>query len=138
MVCAVNRATRDLRVERAIERLDLDARFRVSATGFHFLTLLEGKADCAMLLRAGTKKWDSCAGEALLRARGGCVTDAAGRLYDYGDGALALNRAGLISSRTRGPTSRSSTPRWTRGDGGFGRSIERRERREYVLSPERA
>ena len=99
MVCAVNRATRDLRVERAIERLDLDARFRVSATGFHFLTLLEGKADCAMLLRAGTKKWDSCAGEALLRARGGCVTDAAGRLYDYGDGALALNRAGLISSR---------------------------------------
>lgn len=99
MVCAVNRATRDVRVERAIERLDLDARFRVSATGFHFLTLLEGKADCAMLLRAGTKKWDSCAGEALLRARGGCVTDAAGRLYDYGDGALALNRAGLISSR---------------------------------------
>lgn len=71
----------------------------MSATGFHFLTLLEGKADCAMLLRAGTKKWDSCAGEALLRARGGCVTDAAGRLYDYGDGALALNRAGLISSR---------------------------------------
>ena len=61
-------------MERAIELLDLDARFRVSATGFHFLLLLEGKADCALLLREGTKKWDSCAGEALLRARGGRVT----------------------------------------------------------------
>ena len=99
MVCAVNRATRDVRVDKAIARLNLDARFRVSATGFHFLTLLEGKADCALLLREGTKKWDSCPGEALLRARGGCVTDAAGRLYDYGDGAMALNLSGLISSR---------------------------------------
>ena len=98
-VCAVNRATRDVRVDRAIARLDLDARFRVSATGFHFLLLLEGKADCALLLREGTKKWDSCAGEALLRARGGRVTDAAGRLYDYGDGAMALNLSGLVSTR---------------------------------------
>ena len=98
-VCAVNRATRDVRVERAIARLHLDARFRVSATGFHFLLLLEGKADCALLLREGTKKWDSCAGEALLRALGGRVTDAAGRLYDYGDGAMALNLSGLVSTR---------------------------------------
>lgn len=99
MVCAVNRATRDVRVDKAIARLNLDARFKVSATGFHFLTLLEGKADCALLLREGTKKWDSCPGEALLRARGGCVTDAAGRLYDYGDKEMALNLSGLISSR---------------------------------------
>jgi 3'(2'), 5'-bisphosphate nucleotidase len=99
MVCAVNRATRDVRVDKAIARLNLDARFKVSATGFHFLTLLEGKADCALLLREGTKKWDSCPGEALLRARGGCVTDAAGRLYDYGDKEMALNLSGLVSSR---------------------------------------
>ena len=48
---------------------------KVSATGYHFLSLLEGKAHSGLLLREGAKKWDTCAGEALLRAVGGVVTD---------------------------------------------------------------
>ena len=46
----------------------------MSATGFHFLKILEGKAHSGLLLREGVKKWDTCAGEALLRAIGGVVT----------------------------------------------------------------
>ena len=77
----MNRATR-ISAERAIERPDLDARFR-ERTGFHFLTLLEGKADCAMLLRAGTRS-DPCGRRSSARAAaasppGACTTTATAR-----------------------------------------------------------
>ena len=36
-----------------------------------------------LLLRKASKKWDTCAGEALLRAVGGAVTDTVGRRYNY-------------------------------------------------------
>lgn len=99
LTCCINRATKDDRLDQVIADLNLDVLHKVSATGFHFLLLLEGKADCALLLRPGTKKWDSCPGEALLRACGGSVTDAAGRLYDYGNAKYALNKSGLVSTR---------------------------------------
>lgn len=99
LTCCINRDTKDDRLDSVVDELHLDPRFRVSATGFHSLLLLEGKVDCALLLRAGTKKWDSCPGEALLRAVGGSVTDSAGRLYDYSDARGALNLSGLVSTR---------------------------------------
>ena len=100
LACAVNRgAANDPLVDVALGKIRAVAKYEVSATGFHFLLLLEKKADCALLLRSGTKKWDSCPGDALLRAVGGRVTDAAGRLYDYGKPEMALNLSGLISTR---------------------------------------
>ena len=47
------------------------------------MCLLEGRAHSAMLLRKASKKWDTCAGEALLRSVGGAVTDTVGRRYNY-------------------------------------------------------
>ena len=56
----------------------------VSATGYHYLCLLEGKKRAfGDALRKASKKWDTCAGEALLRAVGGAVTDTVGRRYNY-------------------------------------------------------
>jgi 3'-phosphoadenosine 5'-phosphosulfate (PAPS) 3'-phosphatase len=40
---------------------------------------LEGQADVFLLLRGGTKKWDTCAGAALLAEAGGVLTDSGGR-----------------------------------------------------------
>ena len=55
-----------------------------------------------MLLREGTKKWDSCAGEAILCAAGGMVSDAVGRRYRYDSNpATALNLSGIIVSADR-------------------------------------
>eukprot|EP00958_Prasinococcus_capsulatus_P006206 scaffold593_cov382-Prasinococcus_capsulatus_cf.AAC.2 len=53
----------------------------ISATGYHFLRILQGDAHCNLMLRKASKKWDSCAGEALLLAVGGGLTDTVGRRY---------------------------------------------------------
>jgi hypothetical protein len=57
--------------------------FRVGAAGHHLLCVLEGHADLYLQFCAGCKRWDTCAGEALLRASGGLLTDAAGVPYNY-------------------------------------------------------
>lgn len=101
-VACVNRVTRDERIDAVLAATACVVGHKVSATGFHFLMVLEGRAHCAMLLREGTKKWDSCAGEAILRAAGGAVSDAVGRRYRYDpDPATALNLCGIIVSADR-------------------------------------
>ena len=69
-VACVNRVTRDERIDAVLAATKCVVGYKVSATGFHFLMVLERRAHCAMLLREGTKKWDSCAGEAILCAAG--------------------------------------------------------------------
>jgi len=97
--CCVNRVTRDDRIDAVLRTTNATIGDKVSATGYHFLRVLEGAAHCSMLLRAGTKKWDTCGGEALLREAGGVVSDAAGRRYDYAydpQGTRALNPSGTV------------------------------------------
>ena len=91
-VVCINRVTRERRQEAVMAALGCVVGVRVSATGFHYLSLLERRAHCGLLLREGVKKWDTCAGEALLRATGGAVTDSVGRRYDY-----SYNLAGVRS-----------------------------------------
>lgn len=56
--------------------------------------------DCVYLrLRNGTMKWDSCAGEALLRTVGGNVVDMYGEKMEYISNADSYNNAcGLVAS----------------------------------------
>ena len=75
--------------------------FRVGAAGHHLLCVLESRADLYLQFCAGCKRWDTCAGEALLRAGGGLLTDAAGAEYDYAHTARSLNARGLIAHRSR-------------------------------------
>ena len=101
-VACVNRVTRDERIDAVLAATKCVVGYKVSATGFHFLMVLERRAHCAMLLREGTKKWDSCAGEAILCAAGGMVSDAVGRRYRYDSNpATALNLSGIIVSADR-------------------------------------
>ena len=49
------------------------------------LQLIEGEADAYVFATPGTKKWDSCAPEAVLRACGGTLTDILNNPIDYSD-----------------------------------------------------
>eukprot|EP00854_Cymbomonas_tetramitiformis_P011462 gene11462-13548_t len=97
---AINRDLKDDLLPPVMTSLDAHIGLQVSATGSHFLALLEGRAHSLLLLRRGSKKWDSCAGEALLRAVGGSVTDAVGRRYAYSCHPDTFqNLCGLAASR---------------------------------------
>lgn len=98
-VVAVNRNTRENRQEPVLEALRSRVDVRISATGYHYLLLLERRAHSALMLRKASKKWDTCAGEALLRATGGVVTDTVGRRYNYAYNVNALpNLSGMTAS----------------------------------------
>ena len=71
----------------------------VSASGFNLLQVLLGNRALYLVTRKGTKKWDTCAGTALIEAKGGKVTDVLGREYVYGihpDGDM--NLCGILAS----------------------------------------
>ena len=72
---------------------------RVGGAGCKLLKLLEGQADAYIFASHGTCKWDTCAGEALLRCVGGVVTDITGSAYAYNADAHHRNRMGVIAAR---------------------------------------
>lgn len=73
--------------------------------GHKVLCVIEGEADVYIYPRNGTKRWDTCAPEAILRSLGGSLTDIFGRDYSYvkSDDLTVENCYGLIASVTRQP-----------------------------------
>ena len=51
--------------------------------GYKVLYVIEGNADCYIYPRNGTKRWDTCAPEAILRSLNGQLTDVFGNEYNY-------------------------------------------------------
>ena len=51
--------------------------------GHKMLLILEGKVDTYIFPSKRSFKWDTCAGEALIRAAGGTLTDIHGKDIDY-------------------------------------------------------
>ena len=68
--------------------------------GYKVLTVIDGLADCYIYPRDGTKRWDTCAPEAILRSLGGKLTDVFGKDYDYARNELNVveNCHGLVAS----------------------------------------
>ncbi|EGD79947.1 hypothetical protein PTSG_10229 [Salpingoeca rosetta] len=64
------------------------------------MLVLQGQADCYVNNTAGTKRWDTCAGEALIRAFGGTLTDVNGAAYRYVPAAHEhlVNQNGIIAA----------------------------------------
>ena len=52
-VVCVNRITREHRQEAVMAAMGCVVGVKVSATGYHYLSMLEGKAHCGLLLREG-------------------------------------------------------------------------------------
>ena len=54
---------------------------RIGGAGNKVLSLVDGEVDCYLFPSKGTKRWDTCAGEAILNCIGGVLTNARGERY---------------------------------------------------------
>lgn len=82
LVALVSRSHRDEQTEEFLSRLQIAGRAEAGSS-LKFCVLAEGEAD--VYPRFGpTMEWDIAAGDAVLRAAGGCVCDLAGAPVRYG------------------------------------------------------
>jgi len=85
-------------IEEAIARIAPNEVIRVGGAGFKCLQVLNGTADLYLYPTNGTKKWDTCAPEAIMRSVGGSLTDKFGRNLSYLENAEKENKDGILVS----------------------------------------
>uniref|UniRef100_A0A674EZJ4 3'(2'),5'-bisphosphate nucleotidase 1 n=1 Tax=Salmo trutta TaxID=8032 RepID=A0A674EZJ4_SALTR len=71
---------------------------RVGGAGNKIIQLVEGKASAYVFASLGTKKWDTCAPEAILLAVGGKLTDMHGSALCYDANVKHMNSAGVLAT----------------------------------------
>jgi 3'(2'), 5'-bisphosphate nucleotidase len=97
-VITTTRSHSDARVEAVLTSVKPDEVLRVGGAGYKVLLLIEGRANAYVYARAGCKKWDSCAPEAVLCAVGGNLTDLAGKNYEYHKEVQHINEGGILAT----------------------------------------
>lgn len=66
-------------------------------SGYKTLRLLNGTAEL-YIHQTAIKKWDTCAGDAILRALGGAMLDLEGLPLRYGASSPVVNKKGLLAA----------------------------------------
>lgn len=85
-------------VQDTIDAMKPDQVLRTGGCGYKVLQVIEGFADAYIFATPGTKKWDSCAPEAVLVSMGGNLTDICNEHINYGNTAkkFFMNWTGLL------------------------------------------
>ena len=91
------------RILEVMERLAIppERNLRIGSTGVKMAAIAWGEADLYVHPRAGTKLWDTCAPDALLRAAGGLVGDLGGAPLRYRGAGLG-NDGGVLACAAAG------------------------------------
>ena len=76
--------------------------------------MLLGEADAYVYASKGTKRWDTCAPEAILLAAGGAVTDILGNEIQYDYNIDYMNYTGLLVTLRNHETFLSKIPQSTK------------------------
>eukprot|EP00028_Trichosphaerium_sp_Am-I-7-wt_P015702 CAMPEP_0168512678 /NCGR_PEP_ID=MMETSP0405-20121227/2955_1 /TAXON_ID=498012 /ORGANISM="Trichosphaerium sp, Strain Am-I-7 wt" /LENGTH=290 /DNA_ID=CAMNT_0008531255 /DNA_START=44 /DNA_END=912 /DNA_ORIENTATION=+ len=85
-------------IEEGLKKLSPTEIMRVGGAGYKSLLLLEGKADIYLYPQPGTKKWDTCAPDAVLQCVGGKLTDGEGVPINYSHTDDVRNLKGVIAT----------------------------------------
>jgi len=96
MRLVVSRSHRSPLITHARELLGISAEVPSGSVGMKVARILLGEADLYIHLGPGIKLWDACSPDAILRAGGGRMTDAAGAAIDYTARSVAVG--GLVAS----------------------------------------
>jgi len=89
-------------VQDAIDSFKPDKVINIGGSGSKCLLVAEGIADCYLFASPGTKKWDTCAGDAIIKALGGKMTDIFGNDIEYHATVGWPNKQGVLATRTVG------------------------------------
>lgn len=88
-------------LERAIQGQCADNVVNIAGAGIKFLHLLQGSAGSSICAVSRSKKWDTCAGDALLKMLGGNVTNVCGEPIVYDPSSDPRNIKGVVASLHR-------------------------------------
>jgi hypothetical protein len=83
----------------------------VSHFSIIFIDLSEFASTCRYPVK-GTKKWDSCAPDAILRAAGGLLTDGLGAEISYDPAESPHNRHGIVCTFATPAGAASDSASW--------------------------
>ncbi|KAJ1529745.1 hypothetical protein ONE63_006496 [Megalurothrips usitatus] len=97
-IIATTRSHSNPLAEQAIEALKADKVLAVGGAGHKVMLLMEGKAHAYVFARGTTKRWDTCAPEAVLEAMGGRLTDMRGGQYEYDQNTIHENTGGVLAT----------------------------------------
>ncbi|KJE91889.1 bisphosphate nucleotidase 1 [Capsaspora owczarzaki ATCC 30864] len=97
-IVATTRSHPSPAIERALAAAQPASIVRIGGAGNKIVHILDGDFDAYLFPSPGTSKWDTCAGEAILRAAGGHLTDQSGASYDYSAKAELANARGVVAS----------------------------------------
>jgi 3'(2'), 5'-bisphosphate nucleotidase len=99
LTVTVTRSHPTAELESALQALHPAQIIRAGGCGFKVLKVLEAEADLYLYPSPGTKKWDTCAPEAILRELGGVLVDKHGQRYRYDRAAPTANEQGILAAR---------------------------------------
>ncbi len=97
MRLAASRAHRSQRMDRVVRSLGISEEVQRHSVGIKVGLIVERQCDLYIHLSQGTKQWDTCAPEAIVREAGGRMTDLWGKPLQYNTPDI-LNRNGLIAA----------------------------------------
>jgi 3'(2'), 5'-bisphosphate nucleotidase len=97
MVLASSRSHRSPRMERVVRLFGFKHEVRRGSVGVKIGLITEQQADLYLHLSPGTKQWDTCAPEIILREAGGRLTDLFGQPLRYNDVRID-NRNGIVAT----------------------------------------
>eukprot|EP01117_Protostelium_nocturnum_P016691 TRINITY_DN6671_c0_g1_i3.p1 TRINITY_DN6671_c0_g1~~TRINITY_DN6671_c0_g1_i3.p1 ORF type:complete len:296 (-),score=110.29 TRINITY_DN6671_c0_g1_i3:79-966(-) len=96
LVIATTKSHSTPELEKAVSHLNPAKVLNVGGAGYKSLLVLKGEIDGYIFPITGTKKWDSCAPEAIIKAAGGKLTDKYGRDLPYFVDSPQPNDDGII------------------------------------------
>ncbi len=97
MTLALSRRHRPASIETVARRLGVTREVRRGSVGIKLGMVASCEADLYIHSASGTRLWDACAPDAVVRGAGGILTDCRGRPIPY-QSADVVNRSGLVAS----------------------------------------
>ena len=91
------RSHRSAALEAALDALGAESLAALGSAGLKCAEVATGKAEAYVAPSLAGARWDLCAGQAIITAAGGRVTDARAKAIDYRSASLA-NATGIVAS----------------------------------------